>query len=157
MNSTDESKPLCMPSAEAGALIESLISEGMTVRIRVLGRSMEPAIRSGDAVIVKPPRGRIRLGDILLCRRADGSGACFVHRVVWRHCDGTWRTKGDALASLDPPVVAGQVIGRVESIERADEPARIENMNGIKARCGAIFRAWFSLARAAWSRATRAQ
>lgn len=155
MTSTDENKPFCMPSAEAAVLIESLIKDGVAVRIRVFGHSMEPAIRSGDTVVVKPLGGRIFPGDVLLCRRGDGSGACFIHRAVWRHADGTWRTKGDALKSLDPPTALESILGRVESIEQSDKPSATVSLQSVRARCRAFVCAGLSLARAAWGRAMR--
>lgn len=154
MNGDAEQAMMCVPSAEAGALIESLIREGVAVRIRVLGRSMEPAICSGDFITLAPIQGRIRLGDMVMCRRGDGSSAYYIHRLVWRAGRETWRTKGDALRSLDPAVRRPDIIGRVQSVERSGTGAR-KNLEGIVAQLGAVARAGLSLAHAAWAWLTR--
>lgn len=155
MNSLHDSETICIPGAVAAALVESLIQDNVAVRIRVHGHSMRPTICSGDAVVLGPIRDPVHFGDILLCRRADGSNACYIHRAVWPCRDGRWRTKGDALKSLDPPIPVENLIGRVEIIERSGDKARVEYMAGLKAQWKARLRASLSLAQAVLGKATR--
>ena len=86
-----------------------------TLRLRVNGYSMLPSIWPGDVVSVSGAEwGAYRPGDVVLYSR---NGRLFVHRLVEVGGE-TAVTRGDALLDLDPPVCAGDVLGRVESIER---------------------------------------
>ncbi len=85
------------------------------LRLRVNGFSMLPSIWPGDVVSVSgADQGPYRPGDVVLYAR---NGRLFVHRLVEVGGE-TAVTRGDALLDLDPPVCAGDVLGRVESIER---------------------------------------
>ena len=55
-----------------------------------------------------------RPGDVVLYSR---KGRLFVHRLV-EMSGGAVVTRGDSMLDADPPVAAGDVLGRVESIER---------------------------------------
>ena len=67
--------------------------------VRIFGTSMEPALRNGDALLVKqvPPAG-LKVGDIVGLE--SSSGQLFTHRVVriegMPQGDFLIRTKGDA-------------------------------------------------------------
>lgn len=79
--------------------------------VRVSGSSMEPALRSGDVVIVRRGRPASR-GDIVLVR-SEGHGPV-LHRVVGVAPDGSVVTKGDANWASDvgtstPQAVSGSV------------------------------------------------
>lgn len=117
-----DNRSWCVPKDEALTLLNSMLAQGIAVRIRVVGRSMEPMIRSNDHVVIEPITGPIRIGQIVLFRHPQSAVAC-IHRVVWRE-RGCWRTKGDALKSLDPPVDSEQILGRVTAIEREGVPRR---------------------------------
>lgn len=72
--------------------------------------SMEPAIMTGDIIIVacRPAYG---LRDVITFRGSDGR--IITHRIVEKK-DGTFATKGDANRVEDSAVVpAGAVIGKV--------------------------------------------
>jgi hypothetical protein len=61
------------------ALSLQLLSEGISIRFRVAGLSMEPAIRDGDLVTVEPRSSKfISEGEIVLYRF---SGRLTAHRV----------------------------------------------------------------------------
>src|SRR5437867_3582718 len=76
---------------------------------------MLPSIWPGDAVCVsRVDRDAYRPGDVVLYTR---NGRLFVHRLVEVGGE-TAVTRGDALLDPDPPVRAGDVLGRVVSIER---------------------------------------
>ena len=104
-------------TADAGfaeaALRDLLLAFGR-VRFRVTGDCMAPRLAPGDVVIVsrdRPPR----LGDVVLVRQARGLR---LHRLVFGPPlalpRSAWRTQGDSLAALDPPIDAGDVLGTVE-------------------------------------------
>jgi signal peptidase len=111
-----------------------------SLRLRVTGTSMLPAIQPGDLLSI----GRVNLrdtspGEIVLFTRA---GRLFAHRIVDRGggaCEPYARepyarepyarepyarepyivTRGDRLLENDPPVFQSELLGRVTSIDRA--------------------------------------
>jgi len=83
------------------------------------GRSMEPAIAVGSAVLIRPADPlTLATGDIVSIQ-VGPNRTTFTHRIVAviDRSDGRWiRTQGDANAAPDPTLVpAAAVIGRVEA------------------------------------------
>lgn len=105
---------------EPGALelVQSLLRQGIAVRIRVSGDSMRPLLHGGELVEVVPlESGSLRLGDILFIRSRQNEPV--IHRLIWRRSrNGGLHllTKGDACAGVDGFIPAEQVLGRVERI-----------------------------------------
>jgi signal peptidase I len=93
-------------------IAEALQVEG-SVRIRLTGTSMLPAIWPGEVLAVEQPRST-SIGDIVLFMR---EGRLFAHRVVERG-NGQLITRGDAVMDSDPPLSAAQALGRVTAIIR---------------------------------------
>jgi len=86
-----------------------------TLRLRVNGFSMLPSIWPGDiACVSRVDQDAYRPGDVVLYSR---KGRLFVHRLV-EIAGGAVVTRGDGLPDADPSVAQGDVLGRVESIER---------------------------------------
>ena len=87
-----------------------------TLRLRVTGWSMLPAVWPGDTLLVESARpGTTREGDIVLFgleRRL------FVHRVVKDLGGSRFLTCGDAMCAPDPIIEGHQLLGRVTSIQR---------------------------------------
>jgi signal peptidase len=86
--------------------------------IVVGGRSMEPAISLGAAIVVAPVAAAdLRVGDVVSLR-AGPDRALYTHRIieVVDRPDGRWlRTKGDANPAADPTLVhASAIDGRVQ-------------------------------------------
>jgi signal peptidase I len=109
---------------EQGALelIQSLLRQGISVRIRVSGDSMLPLLKGGEVVEVAPLTKTIpKLGDILfLC---DQPGNPLVHRLIWRRNRNNsllLLTKGDACPAFDGFIPAEKVLGRVQRFFAAD-------------------------------------
>jgi hypothetical protein len=107
-----------------------------SLRLRVAGTSMMPAIRPGDLLSID----RVNLrdtspGEIVMFARV---GRLFAHRIVDQsggasdpcasapYCasEPYLVTRGDRLLENDPPVFQSELIGRVTSIERAGSPVR---------------------------------
>jgi len=115
---TDESHALkCEMAAEV------LRSSG-TLRLRVTGWSMLPAVWPGDVLIVErvEPAG-VAEGDIVLFVRHR---RLIAHRVVKNH-SSTMLTRGDSMQATDSPVSDNEFLGRVTSIVRNDrniEPSK---------------------------------
>ena len=86
------------------------------VEITLAGVSMEPLIRKNrDTITILPVEDEIRIGDIVLFRRADG--AYVVHRV-FRISGDTVVTLGDNCENPDPPIARAQILGKVKRIRR---------------------------------------
>jgi phage repressor protein C with HTH and peptisase S24 domain len=101
-------------------VVRGLLEDGLSVRFRASGRSMLPALRDGEYLIVAPGRAAdIDIGDVVLCDTRRGPVA---HRVqsVQRRADGEkqFTLRGDASSECDRPVAAPQVRGRIVSVER---------------------------------------
>jgi len=101
-------------------VVHGLLEDGLSVRFRANGRSMLPALRDGEYLIVAPARvAEVEVGDVVLCETRRGPVA---HRVlsVRRRADGEeeFTVRGDASLECDGPVAASQVRGRIVSVER---------------------------------------
>jgi len=85
-----------------------------TVRLRVTGLSMFPAVCPGDLVLIRRREiGEVAPGEIVLFARRGGLVA---HRVVSRKDNGSGErltTRGDALPAEDLPVGAEELLGTV--------------------------------------------
>jgi hypothetical protein len=105
--------------AEFLELSQELLDRGVLLRFRAHGRSMHPFIKDGSILIVQPLDGALaNIGDIIFYRRSDGS--LTAHRLVGvngHRESAVLITKGDSHKYNDPPVPAGQVMGRVISVE----------------------------------------
>ncbi len=121
MNGTD----LVIGIREPGALelVQTLLQQGVTVRIRVSGDSMRPLLHGDELVEVVSLDGNLpRLGDILFIRSRQNDPV--IHRLIWRRCKNKAQqvlTKGDACFGFDGFIPVEQVLGRVERIFLADQ------------------------------------
>lgn len=86
--------------------------------LTVLSGSMEPAIRTGDTIIVEPlkPGQEIREGDVITFRAADAPDMLITHRVIGivsvNGEPAAYVTKGDANEAPDlAPVQRSQIVG----------------------------------------------
>ena len=81
--------------------------------VLVNGPSMAPALRSGDALVVRRG-GRVRAGDVVVARFRSRPGLLVVKRAV-REQDGGWWVQGDNEFVEDDSRAYGvaDVIGRV--------------------------------------------
>lgn len=87
--------------------------------LTVMSGSMEPAIKTGDVILVKPleTADQIQVGDVITFRAPERADMLITHRVIDVHLvDGrptAYITKGDANASEDiSPVSPEQILGR---------------------------------------------
>jgi signal peptidase len=107
-----------------------LLSQGYGVRFRPGGHSMRPTIRDGEAVTVEPVEpGKVKKGDIILCRTTRGLIAHRVVRIERREDEArVFHLRGDASNSCDAPVSAEQILGRVVSVERNKRTVSLVNL-----------------------------
>ncbi|HEY4708814.1 MAG TPA: C25 family cysteine peptidase [Candidatus Acidoferrales bacterium] len=102
-------------SPQFAVVCETALDDGLRVRFRARGRSMQPNVLDGDTVVVAPiSAGKPERGDIALTR---GGSGFVLHRVVgWDPETGAIVTRGDAGQQNDAP--AAKVLGKVIAIER---------------------------------------
>lgn len=86
--------------------------------LSVLSGSMEPAIKTGDVIIVEPlkPEHQIAEGDVITFRAADAPDMLITHRVVGivsvNGEPAAYVTKGDSNDTVDlSPVSRSQIVG----------------------------------------------
>ena len=90
-------------------LAQDTLRQFGVLRMRATGGSMLPAIAPGDLLTFRAfTPTDARPGQVLLVRCSERLVA---HRLVGRAADGALLTCGDALAALDLPVPAGDVLG----------------------------------------------
>lgn len=101
-----------------GLLLWALLPYGIGWRsTMVVSGSMEPAVRTGDVVVLAPvsayqARMGALVGAVVQVENPARPGQLLLHRVVARNEDGTLVTKGDANQSRDhAPVRPDQVLG----------------------------------------------
>ena len=102
-------------------LSTELLGRGKRVRFRAPGRSMYPTIRENEAITVEPVEPRhVKVGDIILYRSGESVVA---HRVIriesGRNNALRFILREDTWGTLDEPVEAEQILGKVVSVERA--------------------------------------
>src|SRR6478609_2927601 len=102
----------------AGVVLGKLVPLTGRETLAIGGRSMEPAIAIGSAIVVVPvDPATLAAGDVVSMHVAEAN-AIFTHRIeaVVDRADGRYvRTKGDANPDADPTLVsASAIIGRVE-------------------------------------------
>jgi signal peptidase I len=117
---TDMTGPLSPSKVEMTGLFRDILADGLSLRVKVTGRSMAPFLRGGEVVTIeKVPREDLRVGDLIF---VDGkTGMPLLHRLVRKKRTGVdkyvFQTRGDAVKTLDRPVGHDEVLGRVCRIE----------------------------------------
>ncbi len=105
------------------SLVGDLLRAHGHVRIRALGGSMFPVIRSGDVLSIRRCTAEaVQLGDVVLLHADD---RLFAHRVIEkrgkRHLP-SFVTRGDAHWRNDPPRSASALLGQVVAVTRDGRP-----------------------------------
>ena len=111
-----EPKPLeTRDSLQFAVVCEAALDDGVRIRFRADGRSMQPNVLDGDTVVVAPiSAGKPKRGDIALTRNDRGF---VLHRVIgWDLATGAIITRGDAGQQDDAP--GAKLLGKVIAIER---------------------------------------
>lgn len=103
-----------------------------TLRLRVTGWSMLPAVWPGDTLLVESARtGAVIEGDIVLFGRES---RLFVHRVIKDLGNSRFLTRGDAMPQPDPVVHSQELLGRVSHIVRDGKRAAVRGSRRIPER-----------------------
>jgi hypothetical protein len=116
-----------VPWGEAAfeAAVRELLRALPTVRLRVSGGCMAPAIPEGATVLLeRPGSAPPRFGDVVLARHAEGLR---LHRLVWapRGAGRAWRTQADRAPLFDRRLRREDVLATVVKVEgRSSSPRR---------------------------------
>jgi signal peptidase I len=117
-------------SQVSGGTACSLVAESVrvsgSIRLPAVGTSMVPAIHPGDILSIQPidPK-EVTLGDIVVYAREE---VLVVHRIVRTSASSSESyliTRGDRLLRDDAPILPGELLGRVASIERKNRCVNI--------------------------------
>lgn len=99
-------------------LMQAVLAKGVPFRFRARGWSMTPFVRDSDIITIKPFQETTPvIGDIVAFTRPT-EGRLVVHRIVNRH-GSDFMIQGDSAPDHPDGVIpAGNLLGRVASIER---------------------------------------
>ena len=100
-------------------LSEDLLRSSYDVRINTRGSSMFPLIRTRDKITISPEKNP-DIGDIIVFKRNDQMVCHRLVKVFERDGARYFQTRGDTHFSLDEPVLAAQILGKVTRIERGN-------------------------------------
>lgn len=127
MKNSYQNRPECNPgkvppdlsSGELISLFEDILNRGLSLRTQVTGVSMTPFLRGGEILTITKVRpSSLRIGDLIFF--IDSRGFPVLHRIVRKEHKKdipVFQTKGDSLLSMDDPVSAHNVLGKVTGIE----------------------------------------
>jgi len=105
---------------ESSALFEDILKSGLSLRVKVTGRSMSPFLAGGEILTIQMvPPSSLRRGDLIFFRTQEGFP--LLHRIFRKKMKGNmlvFQTKGDALFSMDAPVSERDILGKVSRIEK---------------------------------------
>ncbi len=110
------------------SLAAEVLRSWRTLQVRATGLSMLPSLWPGDLLTIQSHSfERTEPGDVVLYIRER---RFFIHRVVSKPNPGqapSLITRGDCMPEPDPPVFAGELLGRVTQVRRGESlfvPAR---------------------------------
>jgi signal peptidase I len=112
---------LIRPAAsDITGLFEDILNRGLSLRVKVTGRSMAPFLKGGEVLTIqKTALSSLRKGDLLFFR--DANFHPVIHRIISRQLrsDGQFifQVKGDAVGACDAPVRGAEVLGKACKIE----------------------------------------
>jgi signal peptidase I len=106
-----------------------------TLRLRVMGWSMLPAVWPGDTLFVESAStAAVTEGDIILFAKER---RFFVHRIVKRLEQSNFLSRGDAMRKPDPVVHSEELLGKVCSIVRNGKRLAVRRNRGVFERATA--------------------
>ena len=102
-------------------VITEKLEAGGTVTFTPHGESMLPMLRDGeDVVVLSKPKGRLKLFDLPLYRRANGTFV--LHRVIDFDNDGSYVMCGDNQFRKEHGIKDSDIIGVVTAFYRKGKP-----------------------------------
>ncbi len=102
---------------DSGEIVTGLLRQNIAVHFQAKGPSMNPVIRSGDVVLVRPlAANEPKPGAICLYQ---AHGRLVLHRTIGRSKDAdTFRFTGDAALHGEETVLRNDILGLAESLTR---------------------------------------
>ena len=105
---------------EKVGLYEDILEKGISLHVKVTGRSMSPYLKGGETLTIRKVQPEsLKKGDLIFFK--DQSGHPVLHRIVRIESkEGTryiFQTKGDGTHAFDDPVSEDALIGKVCKIE----------------------------------------
>lgn len=106
---------------EKNELFEDILNKGLSLCIKVTGRSMSPFLRGGEILTIrKVPCSSLEKGDLLFFKNRHGFP--IIHRIIKTRRTSNnmniFLTRGDALIAYDSPVNEHEVLGKVCNIQK---------------------------------------
>jgi hypothetical protein len=95
-------------------LVRGAAAERSALWVRVTGKSMNPIVREGDAVLLVPPFPSPRRGEVVFI---DSQTGPLLHRVA-AITGGMILTRGDACGTDDPPHPVHSCIAHAAAVRR---------------------------------------
>jgi hypothetical protein len=139
--------PASLPNSVLEAALDVWGQVGEQHLIPITGRSMLPAIQDGDRVLVAHGCTGVQRGDVVVFRHAGGLVAHRVLRLYAGDAGPTFVTKGGNAPQCDPPLNAGEIVGRALAVERdgrrmsldLDRKRLIETVRAEEAQVGVYY------------------
>ena len=98
-------------------VLQELLSQGKEVSLTITGNSMSPfLVHQRDQILIVPPDGRWRKGDMAFFVRANGQYV--MHRICRVDKDGSCFFVGDAQQQVEGPIATCQIFGKITSVKR---------------------------------------
>jgi signal peptidase I len=127
------------PSEMVG-LFEDILDRGLSLRVKVTGRSMIPFLKGGEILTIRQETYlSLCKGDLILFRSTFDLPV--LHRIIRirKDDDGAlwFLTKGDALMAFDDEIHQSSVLGKVCEIKKYGASGKLSqiNMNSLFYRC----------------------
>lgn len=126
------SSSLTISEPEKLGLFEDILNDGISLRVKVTGRSMAPFLRGGEILTIKKvPYASLQKGDLIFFKNHHGFP--LLHRIMrkgrFHNGKNIIQTKGDALMVFDEPVCENDVLGKVCIIEKTNPQGKVKLMN----------------------------
>jgi signal peptidase I len=122
--------PVNLSSDEATSIFQDILNREISLRVKVTGKSMASFLNGGEILTIrKVPSSSLHIGDLIFYKTRQGIPV--LHRILEKErCDKShiFKTKGDALLSLDEPVYESDILGKVCRIE-SDSDGRRKYIN----------------------------
>ena len=115
-----DEKLLLVPGPALTELLRATLAEGMPLRFRARGFSMDPFIRDDDVITVSPLADHSPgPGDVVAFIQGNAE-RLLVHRVI-RTRGSSYVIKGDNSAGADGLIPGANILGWVKSVERNNQ------------------------------------
>lgn len=117
--SLDE-KQLSVPGPALAEILRATLAEGMPLRFRARGFSMDPFIRDDDVITVSPLADHSPSPGDVVAFVQENAERLLVHRVI-RVKESSYVIKGDNSAGADGLIPGSNILGWVKKVERNNQ------------------------------------